>query len=97
MFAGSGKSSLDGWTQINPSAPATTGTEGADTYVSAISTDAATVSGIDQSIPINGEWARILLRGNIRVVFQNSAASANGSFIGVAMTWIDNGGHQKPV
>jgi len=102
-FTGTGKAQFTGWSQIDPTNPATGGVDGADNYVSAAVTDNTKSAGIEQTIPIRPEWARVILRGNIRVVFQNSGAgstspvTADSPFVGVMVSWVDKTGHRTSV
>jgi hypothetical protein len=100
-FSQNGKPSMADWTQINAALQTSTVVEGADTFVSENTLDRTTVAGIRQTVRLRPEWSRILLRGSIRVVTQDSATPLEGSpdnpYVGVALFWIDSSGNRMVV
>jgi hypothetical protein len=92
-FAESANHPLSSWTQLNAHNLIMTGTEGADTYALASTTDVISTTGITQTVPISSEWSKVLLRGEVRAIFQGSGASP---FLGVSLNWLDKSGQTTP-
>jgi beta-glucanase (GH16 family) len=92
LFVSPGENFIRGWANINQNLPVTAGTEGADTYIAMKTVDSTSTTGISQTVPLQQEWSKVLLRGYIRVIVQSATLS---SFIGAQLSWLNSSG--KPI
>ena len=100
-FMVSGAAALNDWNQINPKNPVTADSEGTDTYITAANADGASTSGVEQDLPAQTQWSKVLLRGYIRVIYTGavspSDAQSQAPFVGVQISYVDISGHRSRI